>query len=598
LVLAGVAAIMTVVALWGWLRGGPELGTAISRFRIVLPEEERFLRFGSSIAISPDGSRLVYVGPSEGGAQLWVKHRGQLDARPLPGTEGAYMPYFSPDGGHVGFYVPPDTIKAVSLDGEPPVTIVDSGVANGGGDWGLDGYHYAWGGSGRGLVRIPEYGGVPELVTTLDTAQHEVVHFDPQVLPSGRGVIFGVDRGGDAKPEEYDIAVADLATGEHRVLVRGVSARYAASGHLVVVRVDGAVLAAPFDQHSLTMTGPAVPLFEGVRLKRLATCDVALSESGTLVYTSGETLDFNRYGTGTVVWVDRDGEIVQVDPDWTFAVPFNPSLALSPDGTRLAIDIVDETADIWIKQLDRGPLTRLTFEGSQNTGIAWMPDGRSVSFSSLRAGGPDVYTKRADGTGAAELMVDFDRPVWDGDWSPDGESFVLRTGGTPNTRDLWVFRPATDSVPTPLLQSPYDEMYANVSPDGRWLLYTSNESGRTEVYLRPFPNVEGGRWQVSTDGGTAPLWAHSGREIFYLSGDGEMVAVEITTSPSFEIGPRQVLFQTADWRRSSDRHYYAVSPDDQRFIMVRDLGEGTPATVILVENFFEELKAKVGSGND
>ena len=247
--------------------------------------------------------------------------------------------------------------------------------------------------------------------------------------------------------------------------------------------------------------------------------------------------------------------------------------------------------------MDDGPLTRLTFEGMQNTGLVWFPDGRSLTFSSNRGGQVELYQKRADGIGTADLLRDTTGvgSIWQGRWSHDGEWLLIRTGGTANERDVWAYRPGIDSVPVPLLRGPYDETNPSISPDGRWLLYVSNESGQSEVSVRRFPEVDQGRWQVSTDGVNETKWAHSGREIFYIDGQGQLVAAEVATSPVFEVRSRNVLFDPSSWRATtSTRTYYDVFPDDQRFIMVRNVGGVEEAEVILIENFFEELKDKMG----
>ncbi|MEE8478228.1 MAG: hypothetical protein V3S19_07640, partial [Gemmatimonadales bacterium] len=593
----GLATLFAIVALWGWLR---PIAKPVTRVAVALPEEEALqLRLGPAIALSPDGSRMVYIGPGESGVQLWLRNRDQLHARPLPGTEGAFVPYFSPDGERVGFATTgPTSLKIVSLGGEPPITLADSGLANYGGAWGPDDYLYV--AETGGLVRLPVDGGPRERVTALDTAANESAHFLPEALPSGKGVIFSLSHGA-IDPENYDIAAANLATGEHRVLVRGVYARYAATGHLVFVRADGALLAAPFDQDRLELTGPATPLLDGVRLKTGGSVDMALSASGTLMYVAGAAIGgVGLVGEGEPVWVDREGKVEPVDPGWTFSLPANRMLTLSADGTRLALNInTTEAADVWIKQLDRGPLSRLTFEGLQNIPAAWTPDGQSVVFSSNRVGSQDLYLKRGDGSGSAELLLDLQPAIWDATWSPDGQWLVFRTGGSAGERDLLGIRPGVDSVAVDLVATPFDEWEPAVSPDGRWLAYASNESERSEVYVRPFPNTEDGRWQVSTDGGVAPLWAHSGKELFYRNGN-EMVAAEVVLAPSFAVGEQRVLFSMEGLWTGGLRHYYAVSPDDQRFVMVRVTGTGigdeaASAELILVENFLEELKARVGN---
>jgi serine/threonine protein kinase len=598
LVLAATTLVLLGTTVGSWLRPQSARDALVTRQRIVLPGEDRFLSSGPAIATAPDGSSIVYVGPSETGVQLWLKRGDQLTATPLPGTEGAAAPTFSPDGERVAFYVSGGTLKTVSLRGEPPLTLVSSAAIDAGAmAWGTDGYVYLSGGplNAYGIVRVAETGGPPERVITPDSARHESWHAAPAVLPHGGGILFRVCYSGrETDAGACEIAAVDLRTGRRAVLVRGMFATYVPTGPLLFVTSRGSLLAAPFDSDRLRVTGAAVPILEGVRLKDSG-WDLGLSANGTLIYTRGASLVRAPRGRGTPVWVDREGRLAPVDSGWVFSIPFNHSMSLSPDGTRLAIDIFHGTADIWIKELDHGPLMRLTFEGRENVGSVWSVDGRAVAFSSNRNEGWDLYQTPADGTGTAELLVDVEGPIGDAAWSPDGQWLVLRVGGSPPLRDLLAYRPAVDSAPVPLLHGPYDEMHPHVSPDGRWLLYTSDESGRTEVYVRRFPNVGEGRWLVSTTGGTEPLWAHSGKEIFYIDDEGRMVAVDVATSPTFAVRNREVLFETASWRAAGSgwRTSYDVSPDDRRFIMVQQVGTQEAADVILVEHFLEELNQKV-----
>ena len=594
LTLAGSTAVVALLATWGWLR--PEPPGPVIRYSMALREEESLAdRFGGNLTLSPDGSRLVYVGFGDNTSQLWLRERDQLRARELPGTEGATDPFFSPDGQRVGFFtLNPIAIKAVSLGGEPPIMLVDSGISRRGGAWGPDGYLYV--GTPRGLVRVAASGGALESVSTLDTALGETGHYFPEVLPNGRGVLVTVWHGSNV--EVHDIAVIDLETGRHEVLVRGTYAKYAPTGHLVFAREDGALLAAPFDQDKLALTGPATPLLDGVRLRIFGDVDLALSQTGTLAYVAGDP----EAGSSMVFWVDRNGGATALDREWTFNYTGNGGIALSPDGTRLAVRVQEETADIWIKQLDRGPLSRLTFEGPRNFRPRWTPDGRSVTFLSNRSGPSyDLYQKRADGSGSAELLLDWEQRITEAFWSRDGQWLVLRAGGVGGTtgeRDIRAIRPGVDSVPVELLTTPFDEKVAALSPDGRWLAYESNESGQNEVFVRPFPNAGDGKWQISSTGGTAPLWAHSGKELFYLNGSAELVAVDVVTTPTFSSGEQRVLFSAVQYFRGANAHHYDVTPDDQRFVMVgsaRAGGGDVDRELIVVENFLEELKAKVGN---
>jgi serine/threonine-protein kinase len=290
------------------------------------------------------------------------------------------------------------------------------------------------------------------------------------------------------------------------------------------------------------------------------------------------------------VWVTRDGTAEEIHPGWTenFLWP-----KLSPDGTHLAVNIVaNDEQQVWIKQLDRGPLPKLTFTGSFNVRPEWTPDGLSVAFVSDRRDDSDLYVRRADASAPAELLLDEERRIGEVTYSPDGEWLVYRLGGG-GGRDLYARRVGADSAVT-LVATEYEETSPAVSPDGRWLAYVSNESGRSEVYVRPFPNTNDGKWLVSTDGGWEPVWAHSGRELFYRGGQ-TLMSVEVLQGPTFVPGERRVLFSTQEFRWNTRHQQYDVAPDDQRFVMIRNPGGEALGELIVVENFFEELKAKVGN---
>ncbi len=429
---AVLAAVMAVLFGWAISRPQPEVPKPVARYSIALPEEEAlFTGSGSRVAVSPDGSRLVYLGEGEQGSRLLVRDLDQLHATPLSGTDGAESPFFSPDGSRVGFYtVSEGAWRVASLGGGPPITIAGSGTGSGGGSWGSDGYLYFDGvPPGEGLVRVAEGGGVSEAVTMRDTTQGEGDHAWPEALPGGRGVVFSVRRA-VVGLTEWDIAVADLTTGKHTVLLRGVRARYAASGHLLYVTADGTLMVVPFDETTLALTGDAVALVDGLRVGFNGEVDLAVSATGILFYTTG--------GVGgsvlaELVWVTRDGAAEEIDPGWTgdFQWP-----KLSPDGTKLAVTInANNENQIWIKQLDRGPLPKLTFTGTRNFRPAWTPDGRSVAFVSNRGDNLDLYVRRADGSGQAELLLHQDRNIWGVTYSPDGEWLVYRVNA--ESRNLY-----------------------------------------------------------------------------------------------------------------------------------------------------------------
>jgi hypothetical protein len=297
------------------------------------------------------------------------------------------------------------------------------------------------------------------------------------------------------------------------------------------------------------------------------TPDVTASASGTLVYTVGSEIPVaypwrdGRPDSTELVWVTRDGTPTKVDPEWTDQIAIHGGLALSPDGTRAAMML---SGQIWIKDLDRGPLSKLTFDGGLRP--AWSPDGSAVAFTTGRDGYRNAYVRSADGVGSAEVLIDDPRQILEVEYSRDGEWLVYRLGGG-GVSDLYALR--------------VDD-------------YMSLESGRPEVWVRPFPNSSDGSWQVSTDGGSEPAWAHSGRELFFRNGLDELVSVEVTPGSTFIYGESRVLFSARDYVPWIYRRLYAVAPDDDRFLMVRRITDAGRSQLIVVENFFGELKAKVG----
>ena len=586
---AGLAVLLLAVAIWGWMRRAPL--NPVLRYTMVFDSTETMVRsaeWAGRLAISPDGSRLAYIGGP--GAQLLIRPRNQLHATAIPGTEGAYTPFFSPDGQRVGM-VTGKNLQIVSIHGGPPVTVTDSLVDIGGASWGRDGFIYANRAGFGSLVRVEARpGAVPKLFTALDTAGAEIDHMWPDVLPNGKGVLFtdafGVASGNKGK-STYAIAVAEIPSGKHRVIVdNAIYARYATSGHLLYVTLGRTLMLVPFDQTSMKVTGEPTTLVEGMRLGPAGSTDLVVSQAGTLVYATS---------TGTakqqLVWITRDGKAKSVDPDWEgdFLFP-----AISPDGRRLAVvrKIDAQTIDLWIKQLDRGPSIKLT-EGGSNVFPTWKPDGQSVTFSSNTAGFHDLWTKRADGSAQAVLQFSEKRNVFGARWSPDGTWLIFQTGASePGLGDIIGVRAGSDTTPVPLVATRFTEVAPALSPDGRWLAYTSNESGRYEIYVVPFPNTGAAKWAVSTRGGTEPLWSHSGRELFYRDRSGNVVAVAIRTTPTFSIGGSTSLFPAAGFASDEFGSVYAVAPDDQRFLMIGPVAGTVPDKLIVVENWFEDLSSR------
>ena len=522
-------------------------------------------------ALAPDGSWFVYVGEAPGGGrQLWRRALEDLEPVALGGTEGAVAPEVSPDGLSVAFLAA-GAIRTVSLQGGPPTTVVAAGGVPA---WGSDGMIYF----GRDLVtyRVPATGGDPEPFTEALENRRQV---GQHPLPDGAGLLLTLQIG---TPAEARIAAVGPTGGAVRDLLAGTIARYSATGHIVYATPAGALMAAPFDVRRLEITGPSVPLVEGVAAAGIAS-QFTLSESGALLYASGA-------GSGyELVWVSRAGAVEAVDPDWTGELG---SPALSPDGSRLAVAVQGPTSmDIWVKQLDRGPSIRLTLDGDRSDYPTWTPDGASVTFTSDRASPSfDLWTKRADGSGEPVLERDEEWALAEAAWSPDGEWLLHRTSTNVRGAGDILGQRRGDPAPLPIVATAFTELAPAISPNGRWLAYSSNETGRTEIFVVPFPNTGDARWLVSVAGGTEPAWSRDGRELFYRSGQGEMVAVRVETDGAFSTGATDALFPDSDYRSQSTRRQYDVSQDGERFILIRSADTGHESQLILVQGFQEELE--------
>jgi serine/threonine protein kinase len=586
--LYGVSALATLllaIALWGWMRPAPP--KPVTRYNITFDSAERI----SSdrlvrLALSPDGSRMAYVGGPRG--QLLVRSWNELHATAIPETDGARNPFFSPDGQQVGFNKGGTRLQIVSLHGGPQVTVTDSLFGSSGVSWGPDGFLYARGPEG-GLVRIEaKPGSELQRFTSLDTSRREFAHAWPEPLPNGKGVLFTI---WSTAPRgiSTEVAVADIPSGKHRVILKdAMFPRFAVSGHLLYVASNRTLMMVPFDQNSMKVTGEPTALVEGMRLGVGGATDLAVSETGTLVYSTSED-----WGGQELTWVARDGKAQPVDSDWrgSFTSP-----SISADGKRLAVTLertaFSQTGDIWIKQLDRGPAIKLTSDGT-NQSPAWTPDGRSVTFASSATGSYDLWTKPADGTAEAVRQYHGNRGVLSARWSPDGKWLVFRTDRrSAGAGDVLGIRPGIDTAAVPLVATKFEEGGPALSPDGKWLAYVSAETGQHEVYVAPFPNTTAAKWAVSTRGGTEPLWSRNGKELFYRDSSSNLVAVEVKTNPAFSLGRSAGLFSAAEFRAHPLAPQYDVSPDGQRFLMIRGATRSGIDKLIVVENWFEELKEK------
>ena len=577
-----LGALIAGFTVWNF-RPSPDPETrSVSRLVVPLPSDVRVVtRELVPLVLSPDGNRLAFVGRQGGVNQLYLRSMESLETKALPGTEEASLPFFSPNGQWIGFFAGRQ-MKKISVGGGAPVVLCD--IASGrGGSWAENGsIVFTPQSRGAGLSRVSAEGGTPQPVTTLDSSKGETSHRYPHLLPGGEAVLFTAY---GATYADVTIIGQWLETGEQRVLVEGGSqSYYSPTGHLIYVQPEmaGTVMAVPFDPERLELTGSPAPVVEGVASVRGDTAVWSVSRQGMLIYVpSGAERAEDR-----LVWVDREGE---AEP-----LPLEPGPyrfpQLSPDGRQVVVGLEGPQSTLWIYDLVEDTFNRLTFEGN-NSWPLWTPDGRRVAFASLRAGGWSLFWKAADGTGEEELLLAEARPR---SFSPDGKALLFAHNDPTTAQDVWVLTLDDERRAEPLLQTPAVEMDARFSPNGRFLAYASDESGQNEVYVRPFPNLEGGKWQISTEGGREPVWAHSGRELFYRSGE-KMMIVDIRIQPAFRSGTPRQLFEGPYLRAPTPTMaHYDITSNDRRFLMVQEgVQEGEASQINVVLNWFEELKRLV-----
>ncbi len=564
--------IIAGLAVW---RLKPPEPHPIARFSCSLPADQTFVPDAQVIAISPDGSRFVCA-TNQG---LYLRMMDQLQGRIIPGTEGQVgNPFFSPDGQWVGFWSERDRqLKKIPVSGGSPVTICAAAQINNV-QWSAHNV-ILYDEEARRIMRVSANGGTPEKI--LESKNEHL--FAPQLLPDGTNLLLAlspVTRYNDLK-----VAVQSLESGTRKELFAGWGARYLPTGHLVYVQ-GRTLFAVPFDPDRLEVTGDHVPMVQGIAG---APPRYAVSGSGALIYMqSGGESGEERL----LFWVDRNGKEEALDaPPRAYVYAH-----LSPDATRIALDIRDQENDIWIWDLVGRTLARLTFDPGMNWGGIWTPDGKSVAYSTERNGAANIWLRPADGSGSPEPLTNLpEAGLFAESFSPDGKQLLI-TGQIPPF-NIGLLSMGASAAPKPLLESKFDQFNAQISPDGRWVAYQSNESGRTEIYVRPFPNVNTGCWQITTEGGTRPSWNKNGREIFYYLPPGTMMLVPVETGTSFKAGVPRVLFK-GDYPAPVNRTQYSVTPDGRRFLMIKDarakFGIGAlQQQVNIVLNWLEELKQRV-----
>jgi Tol biopolymer transport system component len=546
------------------------------------------------LALSPDGHHLVYRagGSNTAGSPLIVRALDRLDSQPVADVGNAYAPFFSPDSRWIGFFENTD-LKKVPVDGGPPVTLCQFSGRPLGASWGDDNTITFATDARPALWRVSADGGEPMSVTMADAARPEGSYAFPSVLPLGRGVLFTIST---TSPADSSVAVLDLKTGQRKTLIRGGSdAQYVEAGHLIFAAA-GALRAVRFDPVRLELLGDPVTVVDQVMMKPTRAANYSISRAGTLVYTRAGLRDLAM--PRELLWVDRKGrEEPTGAPPRAYGNP-----RLSPDGTRVATEIYDQSsADVFIWDFAGATLRRLTFESVGAGMSVWTHDSRQIIFESGRTGAPQVYRQAADGTGPVDTLSSGTTPHWPTSLTPDGKwlaGFDLRPKTVANVIFLPVTHAVGESPADPLVEARFNGAVAEFSPNGRYLAYHSDEqSGRNEIYVRPFPRVDNGLWQVSTTGGTRAVFARSGRELFYLDASNALMAVPVDTSgPSISLGTPVKLFDTRYAQPNPTRHY-DVSADGQRFLMLKQTAAGEPISMVVVEHWFEELKQRFSSGS-
>ncbi len=543
----------------------------------------------TAITISSDGRFIVYCAiegsPSlQAVSRLYIRRTDQLDAKVIAETEGAMSPFLSPDDRWIGFWADGRLLKVPAEGGVP--TALCAVPWPYGFSWGPDNQIVFAQQEDAGLLRLSADGGKPEMLTVPDKSKEEYSHRLPHCLPGGKGILFTIMRHGwDVQPR---VAVLELGTRKWRTLLEDASdARYVPTGHLAFLR-QGTMMIAPFDPDKLVITAQPVATVANVAQALntgntgydTAAGQFSISVSGSLIYVPGGILPDRE---NSLVWVDSDGK---VQPITAFRAPFFAP-RVSPDGQHIAYSMLGKERQVWIYDLPRGTATRLTSEGMASW-VAWTPDARRLAFGWSKSGLANIFWELADGSAPMERVTESEYDQYPASWSPDGQTLAFVQNHPENRNDI-LFLGIRDRKVTPCLSSRFQETYPEFSPDGRWIAYTSNESGRDEVYVQAFPGP-GGRQQISSEGGTEPMWSRNGRQIFYRQRD-QVWATDVQDGPRLTAGKPRLLFEQPGYGWGFPVRSWDISPDGRRFLMVK-LDERTPQPVnemVLVQNWFEEL---------
>jgi Tol biopolymer transport system component len=585
-IVAAIAVVVAAVAMWAPRRAAPASG-AVTRLTTDFGADITLANPGATnVVLSPDGQQLVLVGSPRPGdrPRLYVRSLDRLQATPLAGTDGARDPFFSPNGQWIGFFAD-GKLKKIPSSGGAAITLADA-PDDRGGSWADNGWIAFSPRSGQfPLFRVPADGGAAEPLTRLDAG--EVTHRWPQVLPGGHAVIYTASMA-TGSYEDANIVVRSLTDDHARIVHRGgYHGQYLPTGHLIYVS-QRRLFAAPFDLARLEITAQGTPvLSEFATLPVTATVQLTFSQNGSLVYVPGTNA---AESLASISWVRRDGRTQPLRPA---PAAYRDALRFSPDGERLAVAIVNQQSDIWVYELSRDFLSRLTAHPSLDVDPVWTPDGRRIAFRSARNGVDNLYWQRSDDAGEPQRLTESKFTQFPLSWHPSGKVLAFREYGRETGSDIWMLPIEGDEVsgwkpgkPTVFLAGPSDETDASFSPDGRWLAYQSDESGQNQVYVRPFPGP-GGRVQVSTAGGSSPRWSRSRKELFYASADQEIMTATYTVQGDTFRADKPSLWAKGPFAS------FDVHPDGERIAVVRTEESQSPARpgrLVLVFNFFEEIR--------
>ncbi|HTY41704.1 MAG TPA: protein kinase [Thermoanaerobaculia bacterium] len=571
---AAVAVVAAAAATFGWARRAPKPPRLI-RFEIATPPEVVAL---DTPRISPDGRVVAFnAADTTGKAEIWLRPLDALQGHPLPGTEGAGRPFWSPDSKFIGFFAD-GKLKKVDIAGGPPQKICDA-PSGSDGSWNPEGVILYDGRAADPIMRVPAAGGTPVPEVLKDPKVSAQIGW-PEFLPDGKHYFY-MSLAPKSEDSTYRIGV--LGSKESKPFASAQTLiTYAPQGYLLFVR-DRTLVAQRFDASSLKTLGEPVPLAEKIGIDSVGLARFSVSREGTLVYRTGEA-------GARLQWVDRNGKELEVVGDQgEVRTP-----AISLQGDRLAFTVDDPrsgTSDIWVRDLARGTNSRLTFGPPDHVAPAWSPDGKWIAYRVSTNGPSSLAVKAADGTGEEKILLKGETVTVPTDWSRDGRYVAYTQANKEGNLDLWALPVSGEGKPILVLQTPFNESNGMFSPDGRFMLYQSNESGRIEIYVRSFPGP-GGKWQISTAGGADPHWSADGKEITYRTLDQKVTSVEVKTNgDAFEAGVPRTLF-LGRFQPGTVRNRYAPAPDGQKFLVVSPLGRDAMAPTTVVLNWWMALEKK------